>query len=214
MDFSQSVENRAKTDAIRLEKAHKVLAVEVLTQAFHDDPMYLAVFPDPDHREQSLRRMWSSVIGYCQVYGIAHTTPAVDGAACWLSPGNTEISWWRVLRTRFGLQRAVGHFGAEARTRFLEAMAYGDEVHKRVMGGVHWYLWALGGAPESQGEGIGGALLEPVLARSDEEGYPCYLEALTDSNVAFYQRRGFYVAHEGLLPGLDCTAWAMVREPH
>ncbi len=212
-DDRQTAGDKATVEVVRLEKTHKDRAVQALTRAFHDDPMYVAVFPDPAQRERSLRRMWGAVIGYCRVYGETYTTPEVNGAACWLSPENTEITWRRVLRTGMGLQRAVGRFGAQARGRFLEAMAYGDEVHKRVIGGPHWYLWALGVEPDSQGQGIGAALLGPVLACSDQTGAPCYLEALTESNVAFYEKRGFFVAHEGEVPELGCTAWAMVREP-
>ena len=65
----------------------------------------------------------------------------------------------------------------------------------------HWYLWALGVAPRCQGQGIGSKLIEPVLARADAEQTPCYLEALTEKNVAFYQKRGFAVVHESKLPG-------------
>ena len=46
--------------------------------------------------------------------------------------------------------------------------------HPRV---PHWYLPVLGTAPEYQGRGVGSALLRALLARSDAEGLPAYLES-------------------------------------
>ena len=42
-----------------------------------------------------------------------------------------------------------------------------------------------------QGEGIGTALLRPVLARCDEDGVPAYLEATTARSRDLYARHGF-----------------------
>jgi MFS family permease len=51
----------------------------------------------------------------------------------------------------------------------------------------HWYLWLLGVDPDRQGQGVGSALLAPILARADAEGLPCALETLTERNVWFYR---------------------------
>jgi GNAT superfamily N-acetyltransferase len=137
----------------------------------------------------------------------------LEGAACWLSPGNTEITLWRIVRTGLGLQRAVARFNPQARQGFLAALAYMDEIHKREVPGPHWYLWALGVEPTCQGQGIGGWLIQPVLTRADQEGVPCYLETETESNVTFYQKRGLQVVSDGLAPGQTLRIWAMLREP-
>ncbi len=88
-------------------------------------------------------------------------------------------------------------------------------MHRQLVDGPHWYLWALGVAPERQGQGIGGALLAPILARADAEGLPCYLETQTEANVAFYARRGFEVLAADELPGqpVSVPMWYMAREP-
>jgi ribosomal protein S18 acetylase RimI-like enzyme len=184
-----------------------------LAAAFQDDPAYRYILPDSDRRSRSLRGLFGAVVGYSLRYGQVYTTPAGNGAACWLTPGNTEITLWRALRTGMGLPRAVARFPGEARRRFLEALAYMDEVHKRLMTGPHWYLWALGVEPSCQGQGIGRKLLQPGLARSDAEGVPCYLETQTERNAAFYRKRGFVVVNEGQVPGQGLPVWMMLREP-
>jgi ribosomal protein S18 acetylase RimI-like enzyme len=158
--------------SVRLEASKKARAAEVLARAFLVDPAYSTLFPDEVERGRALQRLFGAVIGYSLVYGLVHTTPSVDGAACWLSPGNTEITLWRILRTGLGLQRAVAGFNARARQDFLAALAYMDEIHKREAPGPHWYLWALGVEPGHQGQGIGSRLIQPVLTQADKDRVP------------------------------------------
>jgi ribosomal protein S18 acetylase RimI-like enzyme len=186
----------------------------MMARSFMTYPVYEILFPDAVEREQGLARLFDAVIGYSLVYGRVHTTPAVEGAACWLSPGNARITFWRMLRTGLGLQRAVARLKSKPRREFLEGMAYMDEIHKAAVPGPHWYLWALGVEPGCQGQGIGSRLLQPVLARADSDGLSCYLETHAERNVAFYQRWGFGVLNDDLMPGRGGRMWTMLREPH
>ncbi len=195
-----------------LETSQRDRAAAVLADAFDHDPLYTRLFTDPVARARSLHRMWRGVVAYCQQFGVIHTTPDVAGAACWLSPGYVTMTFWRMLRSGLALPRAIQHFEPAIRRDFQAAESYMDEVHERLMPQPHWYLWALGVRTVSQGQGIGSQLITPMLARADESGLPCYLETLTETNVTFYQKRGFTVAGEAQLPGLDIAFWIMVRE--
>jgi len=188
------------------------LGARILTDAFMDDPMYQAIFPQPERRGRALSDVWSGLLKYSQRYGEVYTTPDVAGVACWLSPGNTEVTFVGNIRTGFALPRAVMKFSAE-RTQFMHAMDFIDIEHKRLVHEPHWYLWALGVSPDHQGKGIGGRLLEPVLARADEKEVPCYLEAVTEPNVAFYEKSGFKVIWDGDTPIQGVHVWMMLRDP-
>ncbi len=205
-------------ETIRLAASGKNRAAEILTAAFLEDPLYQHLFPDTAERSSSLRRLFGAVVGYTLKYGIVHTTSSVDGVACWLTPGNTKITFWRMLRTGLEFQRAVSRLRADARSQMLEAMAYMDEIHNQLMAGPdrgsHWYLWALGVSPPSQGQGLGAKLIQPVLTRSDLSNYFCYLETLNERNVVFYQRWGFDVSNETIVPGVELRVWSMIREPY
>ena len=203
----------SSNEPIRLAPSQREQAVGVLTRAFQEDPMYSYLFPNFDERIRSLGRLWNGVVRYSLVYGQVYTTPALAGVACWLSPGNTRMTAWRMARTGFGLQRAVIRFNREARRRVLGLLTYTDQIHSRVITRPHWYLMALGVEPGRQRQGVGSQLLRPVLARADETGVPCYLETETEQNVAFYQKQGFEIAFEGAIADAGLPLWTMVREP-
>jgi len=200
-------------ETVPLPTHNKEQASEMLARVFHEDPLYQHVFPDDRERAGSLKRLFSAVVGYSQRYGQVQTTPSLEGAACWLIPDNTEVTSWRMLRTGLAFQRAIGRMPAAARQELLGALAFMDGIHKRLMTGPHWYLWALGVDPDYQGRGIGGALIRPVLVQADDAGLPCYLETLNESNLAFYQKWGFEIRDEETVPEQGLWIWAMVREP-
>jgi GNAT superfamily N-acetyltransferase len=75
----------------------------------------------------------------------------------------------------------------------------------------HFYLSVLGTDPDRRREGIGSALLQPVLERCDAERVPVYLETATEENVQFYARHGFDVQRRLDLPGGAPPLWLLWR---
>ncbi len=205
--------NDSSRAVVRLKPEHNDLVTQVLTDAFMNDPLYQAIFPVREARARALSDVWNGLLRYSQKYGEVYTTPEVAGAACWLSPGNTAVTFMGQIRTGFAFARAIIKFSAQERTTFMHAMNFIDVEHKRLVREPHWYLWALGVSPDDQGQGIGGGLIEPVLTRAEEEGIPCYLEAVTKPNVAFYEKRGFKVIWDGDTPLEDVHVWMMLRDP-
>jgi len=209
------VRNPALRDrsVVRLERTQRAKVAESLAWAFHRDPMWSFVLPDDETRAASFRPMWRAVIDFAHVYGTVHTTREAEGAACWIAPGKTETTLWKLLRTRFGLPRAMMRLPKDARKRFFAMMRFIDRHHRELMSEPHWYLMALGVAPEKQGQGIGGGLLQPTLDRADADGVSCYLETQTEENVGFYRNRGFEVLCEQREPVGGLPLWFMVRPP-
>ena len=70
----------------------------------------------------------------------------------------------------------------------------------------------LGTEPSRQGEGLGSAVMQPVLEECDRLEIPAYLETGTERNVAFYTRHGFHVSDEFRLPK-GPPIWLMWRDP-
>lgn len=202
--------------AIRLVESQISQASEVLAHAFHDYPMFTLIFPDADERARSLPLLWDAAIRYSLAYGEVYTNPAVSAVACWLAPGNEKVTFWRLLGTGFGLPQAMLQFNEEARDRTLEIIHYMDLVHEREVdraGLVRppWYLWLLGVDPAFQGQGLAGQLMRPMLARADADERSCYLETAAEANVGFYQKLGFVVVSEDVVPDHGLRFWAMLR---
>ena len=198
-------------EVVALPRAGQSRAVELLTLAFLEDPLYRALIPGADDRRRSLQALWSALITTANRYGVVDTTPDIAGIACWLAPGNVDLGLWPMVRTGLALPRAMMQFPADSRKRFLEMASVTDRIRRERVPQPHWYLWALGVEPERQGQGIGRSLLTDGLARADADACPCYLETETEFNVAFYSRWGFIVVHEGEIAG--ARIWSMLRKP-
>ena len=94
--------------------------------------------------------------------------------------------------------------------RGLRGMTLMDAAHPHH--DHHWYLWFVGVAPERRGAGLGTELMRPILDRCDASGMPAYLEATSPLNRRLYERVGFEVTGEIVLPK-GPTMWSMWREP-
>jgi hypothetical protein len=55
--------------------------------------------------------------------------------------------------------------------------------------------------------------MQPVLRRADADGLPCYLETMKERNVPFYQKYGFEVVVDELVPKGGPRLWTMKRQP-
>lgn len=180
--------------------------IEVLVKAFADDPLLAPLFPAGEaEREQRLRAFFRLDVPRSQRLGAAWTTSDGAGAAVWFPPGSWKPSAWEGLRTTPTAVRAFGRRLGLA-SKVLAAL---QEHHPQQ---PHWYLCYLGAAPGRQSQGLGTALLRPVLERCDREGLSAYLEATSRRNQELYRRHGFADRAPFTLPG-GSTAYPMWREP-
>jgi ribosomal protein S18 acetylase RimI-like enzyme len=195
---------------VRLEAHQTSRGAALLAQAFHHDPLYLMILPDEEKRARVLTWLFDRVIHYALAYGEVYTTPALEGVICWLSPDQTKLTMGRVMRN--GLAATPFKLGLAAYRQFDTYMRYTNRWHEHYPPRSHWYLWAIGVDPSTQGKGIGGQLLQPVLSKASAGGTACYLETGIDRNVRFYEKHGFKVVDQGQVPPLELQVWAMLRE--
>jgi len=202
----------AETEITRLAEDQVEEASEMFGRAFHDNPMALYIFPDNADRTRHLGWMFGTSTRYGCLFGEVYTTMGrIDGAAVWLTPESPPMS--RETAGRAGMAEMPEKMGAEAFQRLISTTRHWNELRRRDAPEPHWYLWVLGVDPPRQGQGVGGALLQPVLARADAAGLPCYVETDKPINVPFYRRHGFEVVVEDDLPGGGFHYWTMKRPP-
>jgi ribosomal protein S18 acetylase RimI-like enzyme len=202
----------ADTEITRLTEGQVEEAGEMLGRAFFDNPMSVYLLPDAEKRIRPLSWMFGATTRYGHLYGEVYTTrDKVDGAAIWLSPESPPMDRERIIGA--GMMEMPEKLSTEPFQRLMVMKRHFDELRQRDAAEPHWYLWTLGVDPPRQGQGVGGALLQPVLARADEAGLPCYVETDKAINVPFYQRHGFEILVEDDLPDGGYHFWTMKRRP-
>lgn len=183
---------------------------EVLGRAFFDDPLTTWVVPDDAKRARILPWFFEKAATVGHRYGEVYTTAGkVEGNAIWLAPGSTKVTIPRMAAT--GMLLAPLKFGIPTFIRFMKVLNHLEHLHDQAMPGPHWYLFVLGVDPPRQGQGVGGTLIAPILARADADKLPCYLETQKERNVVFYQKHGFEVVVDEQLPEGGPRNWTMKR---
>jgi GNAT superfamily N-acetyltransferase len=181
-----------------------------LGRAFHDDPVMMWMLPDAASRAKSLPRMFATMTRHHFLAGgaaeVATNGSATGAAALWDPPGR-----WKPSR-REELLMMPGYIWA-----FRSRVAMGQEVaelmKKTHPEEPHWYLAVIGSDPTVRGTGYGQALMHSRLDRCDAEHAPAYLESTKSENLPYYQRFGFEVTGEIVLPNSGPTMWPMWRKP-
>lgn len=193
----------------RANRGEIVSLADVLARAFSHDPFFAFLAGDAPERSQRMREGWRGILRHGSA-GLAETYTTDDhaGVAIWHPPGHHGPSLIGSLR----LLPAMARFAGWRRLRTVSvAMAALEERHRHHAPRDHFYLSALGVEPDRQGEGVGTALMGPVLERCDRDRIPAYLETATGRNVLLYERVGFDVVEELTLPGTDVHGWLMRR---
>jgi GNAT superfamily N-acetyltransferase len=196
---------------VRLDKSQARPASEVLARAFNDDPELIRFVTEPGKRQELLRSMFRMVLSHAVGHGEVYaTSPAMEGIAIWLPSGLPDITFWEALRG--GGLALLFKGGWNFMRRMKKDEDFIRRLRQRLAPSPHWYLALLGVDPKFQGKGYASRLLKPMLKRLDAEKLPCYLETSIEEYVPIYQRFGFKLIQEAVLPGSDSRMWVMLRE--
>ncbi len=176
-----------------------------LARAYHRDPVWSFLLPDEVHRERALRRYFTIELRDVALpHDTTWTTERDIGAILCLPPGQWRLPALTMVRQGLAFLRA---FGSDL-PRALRALTVLERVHPRV---AHYFIAYAGVSPEWQRQGVGSALVLPLLERCDAERSPVYLEATSERAAAFYHRHGFAVTDEVRLKN-GPPLWLMWRD--
>lgn len=175
-----------------------------MARAFDSDPVAAYLFPDPALRLEGLGRFFLFQLRRNYLSrGEVWVSEEADAGALWLPPDAPGPRLADLL-AHAGLFVILG--GRLPATRRLARTLAARHPRQ-----PHWYLGTIGTDPPRQRQGVGGALLAPVLARCDRAGTAAYLECSQEANLAFYERQGFAVREEVVLDGGGPRLWLMWR---
>lgn len=186
----------SKPDLTHASTADADLLVDILTEAFSSDPVMNWVLRKP----AGIRAVFRTMIRHVYLpRGVAYRV-GEEGATLWL-PHDADKSVPSLASLGL-MARAVlaGGPGVAGRASATEAVMAKHKPRE-----PHLYLFSIGVRDRSRGQGLGGALLDPILAECDAKGQAVYLENSNPPNHAFYASRGFqtreiFYAAEGAPP--------------
>jgi len=183
---------------------------EIITAAFHHDPVWGWAFPDESRRSAQHAVFWRFHVDAAIPHEWIWLSANRGAAAIWLPPGVPELSEQDVARLGPMLTALVGPAQAgvlmEIADRFEAAHPHPEP---------HYYLSLLGTHPDHRGNGIGVQLVADNLELIDASGTAAYLESTNPANNARYERLGFTQIGEFSLPGDDAPPVAtMWRDAH
>jgi GNAT superfamily N-acetyltransferase len=171
-------------------------ATEILTEAFHLDPVWGWAFPDPDRRTAQHTIFWRFFVDAAIPNGWVWLTADGGAATLWIPPGCPEIPPQDEQKLEPMLIDLVG---ADQTAVLVETFERFDAAHPRAE--PHYYLSLLGTHPDHRGQGIGMGLVADNLAVVDADRMPAYLESTNPANNKRYERLGFEQVGEFSLPG-------------
>ncbi|GAA0931753.1 GNAT family N-acetyltransferase [Pseudonocardia zijingensis] len=173
------------------------IAIQVLTAAFADDPVFRwLLFGDVPGVD--VARLVLPVVEQSAGQGELVVGPDGAGTAVWL---------------RRGAEPPAGD-EAPLPDELARPATFTALVDQRYpVGRPHLYLAFLGVVPGVRGRGTGGALLRERLARADADRVPAYLEASSARSRSLYERHGFRTTGAPIVLPDGPRLWPMWREP-
>lgn len=166
--------------------ADRSRAAAALASGFAEDPVWCWL-SGTDDSERRLSRFWREFVGVATggaTTAITYVAGDGDSVAVWRPVDEWKVRPLELIRVFPGMLGAIRH----RLPLSLSLLAAMEEAHPAE---PHHYLEFVATHRARQGQGLGAAVLQPVLDQADTEGIGCYLESSNPRNLAFYARLGF-----------------------
>ena len=184
----------------------------VLAAAFQEDPGTIVFLDDDRERAAILPDFFRTVVAAALSDGadVVVAGDPITGVALWFGPDEHGSS--PEAMQAHGLDAVLERSGPDASSRLFGILEVIESNHERLATAPHRRLVFLGVLPEHHGDGIGTALVEHGHGRADELGLACYLDTMSEPNVAYYEGRGYRTVGEFTV-GDGVRGYGMLRHP-
>ena len=192
----------------KVQKADIPALIKMLLRAFDNDPFVNYFCRQDKKRTKRTKKFFEFYFEKMAMpHGEVYCTNNLLGASLWSPPGKWKLSFFKQL---FAFPEMIYTTSIK---NFLSRIIFINSVEKYHPEEPHWYLQVIGTDPINQCQGIGSAVLRPVLSICDQEGIPAYLETSNELNIPFYEAKGFFVTKELEKNGDNPKIWLMLRKP-
>lgn len=181
-----------------LTKTHFSKAHETLLAAFAKDPVHEWCYRGAKNPELCRKTFVKLLVKTSIAEGTSQITEDGKSVAIWYRPGRSMGTHSLI---RYGALWLPLQIGLKPFSKLLQVSGWSEAINKKLMGKEkHFYLFAVGTDPTSQGQGLGSKILQKTLDQADAEGFPCYLDSSNEKNNPFYEKLGFITFHKFQLP--------------
>ena len=187
--------------------ADQGLLLDMLVRAFDSDPLTCWFVRKDVRHVQGMRRLFLWYLREVLPLGWSHTMSTHHAAALWLGPGQWKMP---LLRQIMLLPEIVQVVGIDRLISRLKGMNTLQDQHPTL---PHFYLAVVGTDPVLQGKGLGSRVLRAGLERCDAMDLPAYLETANQRNLSLYERHGFQLIKQIVIPDGGPNVWLMWRKP-
>ncbi|NJM23429.1 MAG: GNAT family N-acetyltransferase [Richelia sp. SM1_7_0] len=186
--------------------------IEILSSAFENYPLMQFFFQDT--YKQSIRYMIKTMFDEASMVDNlllgAFLEGKLHGVAFIAPPKNTE-------KTESNNNQSITTASEEefakvvGEAAMMRIEAYFNLKNTNKPSSPHFYIKALGVHPQSQGKGIGNALLSQIhqMSEEDSNSQGVALDTQTSDNVTYYQRFGYRISTTAKLENVE--NWFMFR---
>lgn len=175
---------------IKADKTHKERVIEILSECFETNKSVNWIIKQDAKRVERIRYLIDYSFDTCIETGHIYLTEDLSGAiVCSNSDDKLPVLEEAYLTLRFVL-KVTGITGIG---KALRREKYINQFHPKDQEFI--YIWFIGLKKNEQGKGLGPAMLQEVIDRSNEEQIPIYLETSNERNLNFYKKHGFDVYH-------------------
>ncbi|WP_433430804.1 GNAT family N-acetyltransferase [Nonomuraea sp. CA-141351] len=190
----------------RADDADRQAVLDVLTEAFMNDPLVCWLFPKAGERGLLQRHFYRRLLAHPAAE--AYLAGRREGASVWMTLAAGQAPHEEHPDTpEAGQSTVFGENGARL-TALGQALAQRHPDRE-----AHLYLPCMGVLGGRQGAGLGSAMLRHRLERADADGLAAYLEASSPRSRALYQRHGFEDLGEPVRVADSPLLWPMWRQP-
>jgi len=197
-----------QTTVVPITSANLDVAASTLSRAFAEDPIFVWMTRGRSAHHPRLAR----AIRQLMESELRKPDPVLfmtaDGGAAAIWQG---IDAWKASISES--IRSIPSWGPLVGLGVGRALRAGTMMEKVHPSAPHYHLYFVGTDPARQGQGLGTAVLQPMLDRCDTEGVAAYLENSKPRNEALYARLGFVTTGPIPLPKGAPPFTAMWREP-
>jgi len=175
---------------IQADKTHKEKVIEILSGCFEKNKTVNWIVKQDSKRIERIRDLMDYSFEACIETGEIYLTDDLNGVIIYSrSHDKLPILEEAYLTLHFVLKVT----GIEGIGRALRREQYINQFHPKDEEFI--YIWFIGLKKTEQGRGVGSAMLQEVINKSNKEKMPIYHETSDEGNLVFYKKHGFEVYH-------------------